>query len=209
MLRHSFRSLSTDHRHTLRALSAPEFDFVVLFCSAHCKHLCGGLVLLREPQRPHIITRMLSTRPCDEPPESGLYCSDCTNLGLLARASTRACFCMSMIQRNFSMAVLIPQCRKWCSRAFLKQTNWYNIPSKTVSEAIVLALLNLGSRGKGNRAMLPRCKKSSTSALSLQNNGLWLQHNAMDCCTKVFALKSKINCASYVLITRRLRPLDT
>ena len=40
-------------------------------------------------------------------------------IGTGQHGPARACFCMSMIRRNFSMAVLIPQCRKWCSRAFL------------------------------------------------------------------------------------------
>ena len=89
----------------------------VFLTALHCKHLCGSLwVILREPQRPHIITRMLSTRPYDAPSESGLYYSDCTNLALLARQHARPVSACPWFEGNFSMTVLIPQCRKWWSR---------------------------------------------------------------------------------------------
>ena len=55
----------------------------IVFNAVHCS--VGAWVLLWEPQRPHIITRMLGTRPYDAHRESGLYCSDCTKLALLAR----------------------------------------------------------------------------------------------------------------------------
>ena len=116
------RAVNWPHAHIAHPVCAGIWlcGFVLLTaCSMHCKHLCGSLwVILREPQRPHIITRMLSTRPYDAPSESGLYYSDCTNLALLARQHARPVSACPWFGGNFSMTVLIPQCRKWWSRVF-------------------------------------------------------------------------------------------